>query len=375
MQPAADPPRDSLTAGQVTALIRDSASLTVGYGAELLDLGLAVLDDITGDLAGGSVSRASYANLHGTASLSISRDLDWGRAIIRPYMTLSDGTTTARFNLGAYFTNTPTRALGETPVTYDVECYDILSALDDVVGDAYAVVAGATYLTAIETILIGRGITGYVIDQTAAATVLPTDRTWVFDDKTTWLTIINDLAGSIGYQGIWSDWTGQIRVQPYATPLARAPEWVYDIGTSSMLSLKRTESRDYHDAPNRWVFYRSNQTDGPPPTEGDGIYTYVNATIGDTSVEARGRTITRAPIGLDVADQASLLARAQSSIDADMQIPTKLAVATAPNPLHWHFDRLYLIDPDVGPPADLLSTQWTLPLNGDDMSHEWTVLG
>lgn len=375
MQPATEPPRDQLTAAAVTALIQDAPAIVVGHGAELLDLSLNVLDDITADLAGGSVSRASYANLHGTASLSISRDLDWGRAIVRPYMTLTDGTTTARFNLGAYYTSTPDRKLAETPPTFDVACYDILSILDDPVGDTYAVPSGTGYLAAVEAILVARGVTGYLIDQTAAATVLPTDRVFAFADNMSWLTVINGLLGSIGYQGIWSDWNGRLRCQPYETPRTRAPEWVYSTDAlSSMVAPDRSLSRDFYDAPNRWVFFRQNNIDDTPPVEGDGMYTFVNQSVGDTSVNARGRTITKPPVGLDVADHTALVAAAQRTIDADMQVPTKITVNTSPNPLHWHFDRAYLVDPAAGTPKDILVTQWTLPLDGADMQQAWTVL-
>jgi hypothetical protein len=407
MQPPTGPPRDNLTTDQIVALIQDSSDLTVGCGCELLDMSLNVVEDITPDFVGGSVSRSSYATLHGTANLAISRELDWGRAIIRPFITLSailsaatvttgagtypgeytslydDGSdsvtqsqvVTARFNLGAYYTSTPARQLEEEPVTYDVQCYDILSVLDDAVGDVYAVAAGTGYLAAVAAILSARGVTAYVIDQTSAATVLPTDRVWIFDDKTTWLLIVNDLLGSIGYQGIWSDWDGRLRCQPYETPRERPPEWTYtDDAVAGMLNPERSIERDYYTAPNRWIFYRSNNVDGPAPEEGNGIYTYTNNTIGDTSVEARGRTITRAPVGLDVADHASLVAKAQQSIDADMQVPTKITVKTAPMPLHWHFDRCYVTDSKAGVPMDIIATQWTLPLDGGDMSHEWTVL-
>lgn len=374
MQPKVIPPRETLTEDDVVGLIRDASGVTIGRGCELLDLSLSLIEDITPDFVGGSVSRASYANLHGTASLSVSRELPFGWAILRPFITLTDGTTLARFNLGAYFTNTPERSLAESPVTYDVECYDILSVLDDQVGNAYAVAEGAGYLAAIEAILIGRGVTQYIIDQHASASVLPTDRVWAFDDNTTWLLIVNNLLSSIGYAGIWSDWDGRLRCQPYVTPSSRGPEWTYDTSlATSMLGLSRVAERDFKDAPNQWVFVRQNDIDGSPPIEGDGVYTYVNQQAGDTSVAGRRRTITK-KVSLDAADHASLVASAQRTIDADTNIPVKIRAETSPNPLHWHFDILYLDDPEFGPACKLLATQWTLPLDSGNQTHEWTVL-
>jgi hypothetical protein len=374
MQQLTDPPRSSLTAAQVTGLIRDAEGIIVGKGCELLDQGLNVLEDISADFAGGSVSRAAYADLHGTCSVGISRDLAWGRAIIRPYMTISDGILTARFNLGAYYTSTPERDLSMVPVTYSIAGYDILHALRTPVGESYVVDVGVSYLAAVEAILIDQGFTAYVIDKTAAGVVLPAARVWPIDPNTYWLSIINDLLAAIGYLGIWSDWDGRLRVQPYAAPTARPSEWTYDGGVyTAMMDPARIVARDYFAAPNRWVSVRNNNIDSTAPVEGNGIYTFTNELVGDTSVDARGRVITKVMF-LDAADQASLVSQARVTIDADMQIKKSLTVPTSPNPLHWHFDRITVTDPVVGPPVEALSTQWTLPLDGANQTHEWTFI-
>jgi hypothetical protein len=343
---------------------------------ELLDLSLAVLDDISDDLAvGGSVSRAGYATLHGTARFALTRRLAWGRAIVRPYMTLTHGDDTARFNLGAYFTSTPRRITGVSPERFEVAGYDILKALDTAVGEVYAVDAGVAYLTEVAGILAARGYTRVVVDQRAAASVLPSARVWPLEDRSTWLGVVNDLLGAVGYQGVWSDWDGALRLVPYETPATRPSEWTYDLDPeTSIMDPQVPVVYDFFDAPNRWVFIRANNIDGAPPVEGDGVYTYVNEFVGDTSVEARGGLVNTKVMNVDAADHASLVAQAQITIDADMRVATKLNPATGPNPLHWHFDRLTVDHPDVGPQAQVLSTQWTLPLDGANMRHEWTVL-
>ncbi len=141
-----------------------------------------------------------------------------------------------------------------------------------------------------------------------------------------------------------------------------------------MVSPKRTVARDYFNAPNRWVAVRSNIAEGETPVEGNGIYTYVNYYQGDTSVEARGRTITAPLMQLDVADQETLVKRAQITIDADMSPNTTFDLQTSPNPLHWHFDRLLVNDPAIGIGLNCLCTEWTLPLDGSDMTHKWSLL-
>lgn len=377
MQPLIDTPRSTLTAAQMVALIQDSPAMTVDGGLELVDVNLNMTEDISSFLSSGEVSRGYYNTLHGTATLGLGRELDWGAAMIRPYVTLSDSTVTARVNMGVYYTDSPKKDLGKSLPTHDVSCLDRLSILADPVGDAFSIDAGTNYLDTVETLLLTLGVAAgtYVIDQTQGDVVAPSSRAWMFEDGLTWLLIINDLLGAVGYSGIWTDWNGRLRCEPYISPRERGPEWAYTAeGSTSMLKPDRTVERNFTDAPNRWVFYRTNNVEGPSPVEGNGMYTYENISTGDTSIEARGNRIKTKPVGLDVADHASLVARAQSIIDADMAVPTKVTVGLSPNPLHWHGDRVWLNDPANGAPVDAVVTRWTFPLFGPGMSAELTVL-
>lgn len=380
MQPRVEDCRSTFTAEQVEYLIQDAPSITLAAGLEIVDLNLDVIVDISDDLAGGKVERSSYATMHGSATFAITRDLDWGAGLVRPYLTINDGSfaVPARFNLGVYHTSTPASSLEESPPTFAVEGYDILLRLNQPVGDAYSINTGDLYLERVEDIFLSRGYLRYMIDQEKALTAAPTSRVWAFDPQTTWLTVVNDLLGSIGYQGVWSDWNGYLRCEPYQLPLFRSIEWIYtDDQATTMLGTKRAVERDYTFAPNRWVAYRSNNIDGATPIEGDGIYIWTNENVGDTSVQARGGlVITRPPEGIDVADQASLIVRAQQMISADMDVPTTIPVETSPNPLHWHFDRLYLMDSAASIMADIMCTQWMLPLSPStaNMTQQWKVL-
>jgi len=368
------PPRDAYTAAQVRALIIDSPTIVVGKGCETIDPDtLLATEDISDDLGGGTVRRGSYDTLHGQAHLLIAREMNWGSGIIRPYMTLSDGTTTMRFNLGAYFIPTPRRSLGQDPLTYEVDCYDILARLDDPVGSSYSVPAATAYLAAVEEILIGQNCV-YTIDQTAASSVLPSPMSWPVADNPTWLTVVNGLLGPIGYQGIWSDWDGVMRVQPYVTPRDRASEMTLSTNiTESILAQDPQVTRDFDKVPNRWIGYRQNNIDDVAPVDGAGRYETANDSDGDTSIDSRGRTITRVE-SFDVADQAALIAAVEAMAAADMTISTKIEHHTAPNPLHWHFDRLTVVDSRLGGAVEILDTAWELDLDGTDMAHEWTVL-
>jgi hypothetical protein len=378
MQPPTDPPRSDLTLEQVVALIQDTPSLSIRSGLEIITQDLGFVEDITDDFIsnGSSVERSSFADLHGSCVLKLSRALDWGNTLVRPYVIFDDlEGMEARFNLGAYFATASVTEFGEDPGTFDVTGFDILLAMQDTVGEAYSIDAGESYLTAAEDILRTRGYTEFVIDATQADKVLPVAKTWALDENITWMTIVNELMAAIGYQGIWSDWQGRIRLVSYTPPIQRIAEWRYtDAALASMLGAKRSLKKDYFSTPNRWVAVRSNLTDEAAPIEGEGVWTYTNETTGNTSVEARGgRTITRY-LSIDAVDQASLMSTAQISIDADMRVSETAEVSTAPNPLHWHFDRMTIQDDSGMGLLETMSTKWTLPLNGDDMTHEWSVV-
>ncbi|GAA2516632.1 hypothetical protein [Winogradskya humida] len=356
-------------------LVRDAPSVRVGRGLELIDRDLQVLDEIT-ELEGGTIRRDSYAVLHATAELDIARELAWGRGIVRPYLTLASGNIRGVFRLGAYFLNTPRRSLGRRPGLYRVQGYDYLHGLTARIGEAYAVPAGAPVLEHIIGILQGLGYTQYVVDQGAADRVVPTPgKAWALIDDPTWLGVINDLLGSIGYQGIWTDWDGRLRIEQYHRPIDRPAEWVYDtLPDTSMLLPDREIEADFFDAPNAWTFYRSNMPDDAQPTPGNGLYRYVNQTVGPTSVEARDRVIPAPSVGLDVDSQDALVAAAQSQIDADMAITTTVTAPTGLNPLHWHMDRVDVTDPEIGPPFHALVSAWELPLAGRSMQQTWTMI-
>ena len=374
MQQIVEPVRSHLTATQIRYLIERAPSITVGAGLEATDLAQVDVLDITEDFLGGTVERSGYATLHGAGTLQVTRPLEWGWQVIRPYMTITDGIRTARFNLGAYFTNTPQRVTGETPPTWEVVCYDLLYRLDKTVGGSYSVAKGTLILERVEDILTARGYTLYLIDQSRAADVTPDAKTWAMDTSVTWLTIVNDLLGMVGYQGIWSDWNGYMRCQPYQRPLDRGYEWYLAADQYSILDPVARVEFDYHDAYNRWVGIRQNNPEDAAPVEGNGVYTLENQSVGPTSIEARGGMVNTRQESFDIVSQADLITAVNTMADADMSVPTTISTTTGPLPLAWHFDRYLVDNPELGVPTEVLNTNWRLPLNGEPMEHVWTVL-
>jgi hypothetical protein len=382
VQPPTDGPRAAYTIAQVRYLIENTSSFDTSFGLQLLDGDLTVLADVSDYLVSASVSRDNYADIHASASFELNQPLSWGNSIVRPYFQMTGPTsstatalTTMTFYLGAFFTDSPAEDLSEDPPTYSVTGYDILSILDDAIGDAYSVDTGVDALDQVELILQARGVTQYTIDRDRAGTLIVSPMVWTLDDNVTWLVVVNALLAFVGYQGVWADWNGVFRCQTYTDPGDRASEWslTSDIDTT-ILTQRRTRTRDFYNAPNRWVFYRSSNTEGQAPVDGDGRYEYINVADGDTSQEGRGgRTITKT-LGIDAADQYSLVQAGNQVIAADMLIPVTVALETAPFPLAWHFDKYLISDPALGTAVSILSSSWTLNLDGSDMSHAWSVL-
>lgn len=382
MQPYNDGPRAAYTLTQVAYLIEQAAELVVTPGLELLTgLDLNLSADISDIMLAGSVSRDCYAMIHGSATFTLDQPLDWGSSLVRPYMTLTGQTsptsalTTMKFYQGVFFTDSPSTDTGQMPYTHDVTGYDILSILDDAVGDDLTIDVGVDPLDQVEEILTSRGVRVYSIDRDAAGSLITSPIVYAMSDNVTWLTVVNDLLAYVGYQGIWTDWNGVFRAQVYHTPADRGSEWLLTADIAdTLITQRRKISKDFYNAPNRWVFYRSNNTDSTQPTDGAGRFEYVNQYVGETSVEARGGRILSKVVGVDAVDQNALVSRAQITIDADTQIPTAFEVEIAPLPLAWHFDKYTVNDPALGPLQDVLGSKWALNLDGADSAHSWTVV-
>src|SRR4029077_13184562 len=127
MQLLTAPPRTGFTAAQVRTVLQNSASISYDYGLDLLianggaqqnaTLQPLVAADLSGNVLKAEqnlVARDNYATVHGTCSLTLDTDLQWGYDMVRPYMVLSSpaepgvpAVTGVRFNLGCYVVTSP----------------------------------------------------------------------------------------------------------------------------------------------------------------------------------------------------------------------------------------------------------------------------
>lgn len=370
MQSLTAPPRNTLTATQVTTLLTGD-TLSVTGGLELLNSSNQLISDISDDLVGGSVKRANYADVHGTCTLQIARELAWGKDRVRPYMTLTANGVSARFNLGVFICTSPKTPRGITPVFYDVDGFDLIHLLQTTgPGDTYVVTAGTSYLTAVQAVITASGVNASLqLDGTLGSTTLPTTMVWaLISPAPSWLRIINDLLAAINYRGLWADQDGTFRSGPYQNPTNAPVEWTFDTAnkTTNLIGEDRTMSADVWGIPNWWRFIRTKMT--TQPTEGAGIYTVTNQSTGATSIDAVGRTI-RKVVYLDAANQSSLVSQGDRIVAEDKQESRTFDVAMDPLPIAGHFDVVQLID--AGRSDKCVVTNWELPLDGSP--GQWTL--
>lgn len=365
MQVLNAPPRDAFTSEQIHDLLTGE-TIEFATGLELLDSSNRFVSDISPQLVTGTIDRDNFALIHGTCKLTIEGELAWGKDRVRPYMTVSNGLISARFNLGVFVMTTPDSARGEDPVTYDVVGYDLLYLLQDSINDTYVVNAGTSYLTAIQTLITASGIGATVqIDGTLATAVLPTTMVWALDPTTdtTWIKIANDLLSPINYVPLWADENGILRSGPYIAPLDRSVEWDFNTNNpkTNIIGPDRNLISDVWKCPNYWKFVRKAMTH--QPTVGDGIYEYNNTVTGRTSQAAMGRIVRAKTRYLDAADQTSLVAQGNKIIADDQAVTRLFKVSVDPLPVASHSDVVQFTD--SGETDKCRVVNWSMSLVGE----------
>lgn len=377
--------RDGLTAEQVTAILT-SPALQVAGGLDLLRPDLTFVSDISADLESGKVTRNLFADIHGACSLRLSRELVWGVDLVRPHMTLTDGRSgqSARFNLGVFLLTTPTRTVGQDPVTVEVQGYDRLVLLERQVGADYTVAAGVTYRQALLDTFTAAGLTGALIEGAAADDVLPAARSWplVADraadpDQTntpvTWLRIVNDLLRAISFRSVFCDELGRYRCQAYVLPSAQPVEFTFDADdvVAGIVGEDRSVDEDVWKTPNRWVFRQTNRPAGAlAPTEGDGIFTVVNQSDGPTSIDSRGLVWTSV-VDYEAASQAKLVELGNRRVQLDRALTTVFSVTVGPFPPAGHADVYRYVD---GGDRRVQLLRHDLDLLGADSAMTWEAV-
>lgn len=375
MQRLTAAPREGLDEDAVRALL-NADTLTVSAGVELLDLADRVVEDLSAFLVDGTVKRENAATVHGSCSLTIERELAWGRDRVRPYLTLSDGLRVARWNLGVFVLTTPEQRL-DPLATWAVDGFDKMNLLQGAVGDTYTVAAGAAVLGAVRAAISAAGAgTNVLLDPAAEAKVLPAAMVWplVENNSATWVRVVNDLLATVGYRALWVDENGTYRAEPYVEPASRPIEWRFNVDdpTVTLVAEDRSIARDLWGVPNVWRFVRRGLD--VAPVEGAGFYTVRNSSDGLSSIASVGREVWSV-VWLDAVDQAALVTQGTSQVNTDRAVTAVVTMKTAPLPIAGHYDVATITDAKLSPtPVKLQARSWELPLSGGDMSWTWEVV-
>lgn len=362
------------------AAILTAPTLEVAAGCEVLDLDLNVTEDISDDFLDGKVTRQCFAKIHGTCQLVLSRELQWGAQLVRPYVLIGD----ERWNTGVFVLSTPEKRVGVDPPIFEASGQDRLALLDREVGEDYSVTSGTTYRQALLDVFSDAGLSGVQIETAAADYTLPATRTWSLvassldPDQTstpvTWLRIVNDLLAAINYQAVWCDENGLYRCERYIEPSVRPIDFTFSADdVATIVGEDRTIVADQWRTPNRWVFLWTNRPGGEQDVEGDGMYTVLNQSDGPLSIDERGLTWTRV-FRYEAASQAVLEELGDRRVAHDRRVAEEIQVTTGPFPPAGHFDVYAYVDSDAGGTRRVLATEWELDLLGGDTSWVWQTV-
>lgn len=371
------PVPEGLTRTSLEALIAANR-VEIDSRLTLLDYDLNDVEDITEHLepAGSSITWTARTGVHRACRLNLTRELDWGTALVRPSMVITAGEVTADLPCGVFVTSRVSRQVqGEDLPTFPVSGFDRLELLNTEVGRTVRVAAGTAYLEAVADLIAEVDPATdpaalVLIDSTGSDTMLPADRLWVLGQGHTYLAIINGLLLAAGYRALWVDATGRYRLTPYVAPTNRVAEWTYDTTdpTTTLVHPVRTEDADWWDVPNEWIFTRDRPsvglTSGSDGTDGRLVVT--NQSTGPTSIDARRGVVRRRIVRLDAADAGALAAQAADIVAEDQQVITRRTLTVEPNPMHGHLDILRVVDHQLGT-GKALTTGWTLHLDGAPM--------
>lgn len=266
-------------------------------GASVGDLDFAKESGLPGVQPGAQFDRSANTDLRETAKATVIRNLtapvDWTQYRIRIWFTGTgwDGVTPVS-------TLIPTAAPQTYPSGYvkeELELHSSLSLLDeDGPGGMYGVPAGALGVAVLQQILddtIGAG--KWFTDPSDLR--LNSSLTW--DAGTSWLTICNKIATTIGFFALKPDPMGVVRAERYIPPGHRPMSAVLDDGPhTSMYGPGWTRDVDLL-VPNRVVVVQK--------VEGDNDSLVCEAVLPSSNPRSAahiGRTITKTYAGQDFVD-------------------------------------------------------------------------
>lgn len=303
--------------------------------------------------ASAAIKRALRCTLH-----DVPEEVDLLLDRLRVY----DGETP----VGTFIATTAPHTTSATgAVTYAIEAYDLTYLLQrngvEKQTDAYWP-AGTLYTEAVKQILVRCGISEWIIKESPLA--MSTDRSnW--DPGTSWLEIANQLLQEIGYNTVWFDSNGTVRIEPYVAPELRSIAHSYQQGPDSTILLQHEGQDDTFGAANVFTVL----VDNPDLEEPIWVQSINDDPTSRLSVARRGR-IVAPPVKLDgIANRAAAQAYCNDLKRRSMISTETATIQTKPESGHEFLDILEVDLP--GLTGKWEEIEWELPLDGLGlMSHK-----
>lgn len=293
---------------------------------ELLTRSEASLGDLDG-VTGGNVQWDASAELPGGGSLTLQeRDqaVNYSSDRVRPWWVV-DGY--GEWPLGVFVMAAPGKAYDDSGTTRTITLIDKLTVIAEaVLTRTLQVAAGANIIQAVVAQIQAAGETR--IAATDSTATLTNPMTW--DPGTSRLKVINDLLAAAAYTNLWTDSTGQFRVEPYVAPKNRAVVWDFAEGDTAIHTPTWTHELALWEASNT-VIMTSQATAA-------GSVFFATAVdenpASPTSVVSMGRVLNPIVVeNVEASSQADLESQALRRLLDASNVVGKLNVSHAPVPL------------------------------------------
>ena len=282
------------------------------YTVTLLDWADRVVRRLDG-VTGGNVTLSNSTRLRASGSLNLTEacgHIDWMSQRVRIEYTANG----VSWGLGVFLLSAPTRSYGEAGSTWSVDLSSPLAVPDaDCVDSTFTVKAGSNLVGMAADVLYESGLERLSV--TPSSAVATSDM--IFDPGKSKLTIVNELLGAAGYWSAHPDGAGQVHLDPYTRPAARAVVYDFREGARAIHVPEWEREQDAAAVPNKVVFVSQGSAD-----KAALVGVAVNEDPSSPySYPSRGRWVVETRTGVEAADQESITAQARRRL-IDVSTPS-----------------------------------------------------
>lgn len=323
MQPLPAHPREDLDETLVAEALSLSRGAKIRFGHDVLDLdGVVTGETLPVDADAGSVTwsyrppdrvtgqTTEVAAVRRRAEMvlvgDVSVNLHARRVRLWSEMLLSDGAW-ARFHDGVFAATNPATVddgvLIRRTLRLADKSYDWANTFLDEPVELDGTEVGVDWVKASLTAEFDETL--FAIPTSAATVGEPR----LFEAGTSWLDVYAKVLEAVGYDQLHADENGYPASRPLADLASQGVEHTYGAGEGKILRAGQVEPL----LPTLPNVVRFSARQGPSlgNTEGDGLYTVRNESVGPASIDARGREVV-VTVEVDADDQATLEAVAEA---------------------------------------------------------------